>query len=243
MSVEQSRLLTVAEDIEYFDRWWKSESVDTTAIRHGSGILRRLLVEDVVGTRWRALGFKKQPTIQGPDLLGFFRKENIDVGLTVGAISAGVRHEGIDYAFLSARSVDNPSTGALASADVGFGVCIGSVLRDARNPKPSADLDPLVERTWYLQEYLGAPGMVRRGTIFSRREVIKHVANEMGGVHVEKSSSQQRDLQIEAEGKLFIQGLIREVRGQYIEILAIGQAVARSAELQSLALEIRRRNK
>ena len=44
MSVQQSRLLTVAEDIEYFSQWWKSESVDTTAIRHGSGILRRLLV-------------------------------------------------------------------------------------------------------------------------------------------------------------------------------------------------------
>ena len=152
MSVEQSRLLTVAEDIEYFSQWWKSESVDTTAIRHGSGILRRLLVEDAAGTGWRALGFKKEPTIQGPDLLAFFRKEKFDVGLTAGAISAGVRHEGIDTAFLSARSVDNPTTGVLASADVGFAVCVGSAMRDARNPAPSADLDPLIERTWYLHE-------------------------------------------------------------------------------------------
>ena len=62
----------------------------------------------------------------------------------------------------------------------------------------------------------------------------------MGGVHVSKSSSQHRDLQIEAENKLFIKGLIREIRGQYIEILAIGQAVARSADLQLLATEIRK---
>ena len=241
MSVEQSRLLTVAEDIEYFSQWWKSESVDTTAIRHGSGILRRLLVEDAAGTGWRALGFKKEPTIQGPDLLAFFRKEKFDVGPTAGAISAGVRHEGIDTAFLSARSVDNPTTGVLASADVGFAVCVGSAMRDARNPAPSADLDPLIERTWYLHECLDAPGMIRRGMILNRREVIKHVANEMGGVHVSKSSSQHRDLQIEAENKLFIKGLIREIRGQYIEILAIGQAVAKSPDLQLLATEIRKR--
>jgi hypothetical protein len=242
MTVEQSRRLTVAEDIEYFSQWWKPESVDTTAIRHGSGILRRLLVEDAAGACWRALGFKKEPTIQGPDLLGFFQKEKFDVALTVGAISAGVRHEGIDTAFLSARRVDNPATGVLASADVGFAVSIGSAVRDARNPAPSADLDPFIERTWYLHQYLDAPGMIRRGMVLNRREVIKHVANEMGGVHVSKSSSQQRDLQIEAEDKLFVKGLIREIRGQYIEILAIGQAAARSADLQRLAHEIRTRS-
>jgi hypothetical protein len=199
------------------------------------------LVEDAAGASWRALGFKKEPTIQGPDLLGFFQKEKFDVALTVGAISAGVRHEGIDTAFLSARSVDNPTTGVPASADVGFAVCVGSAMRDARNPASSSDLDPLIERTWYLHQCLDAPGMIRRGMVINRREVIKHVANEMGGVHVSKSSSQQRDLQIEAENKLFIKGLIREIRGQYIEILAIGQAVARSADLQLIAIEIRKR--
>jgi hypothetical protein len=242
MSVEQARLLAVAEDIEYFSQWWKAESVDNTAIRHGSSILRRLLVEDAAGSSWRTLGFKKEPTIQGPDLLAFFQKEQFDIGLTVGAVAAGVRHEGIDTSFLSARRVDNPTTGVLASADVGFAVSVGSAVRDSRNPTPSADLDPLIERTWYLHEYLDAPGMIRRGTILSRREVIKHVANEMGGVHVSKSSSQHRDLQIEAETKLCIKGLIREIKGQYIEVLSIGQAVARSADLQRLAREIRERS-
>lgn len=242
MSIEQARLLTIAEDIEYFGQWHKAASVDSTAIRHGSSILRRLLVEDAAGTSWRALGFKKEPTIQGPDLLAFFKKEKFDVGLTVGAVAAGVRHEGIDTAFLSARRVDNPTTGVLASADVGFAVCVGSAMRDARNAMPSADLDPLIERTWYLHEYLDAPGMIRRGTILSRREVIKHVANEMGGVHVSKSSSQHHDLQVEAETKLFIKGLIQEIRGQHIEILAIGQAVGRSADFQRIAQEIRERS-
>lgn len=241
MCVEQARLLTVAEDIEYFGQWWRSQSVDNMTIRHGSSILRRLLVEDAAGRSWRTLGFKKEPTIQGPDLLAFFLKEKFDISLIVGAVAAGVRHDGIDTAFLSARRVDNPKTGAVASADVGFAVSMGFAVRDARSPTPSADLDQLIGRTWHLHGYLDAPGMVRRGTILNRREVIKHVANEMGGVHVSKSSSQHRDLQVEAENKLFIKGLTREVRGQYIEILAIGQSVARSADFQSLAHEIRKR--
>jgi hypothetical protein len=242
MSVDQSRLLTVAEDIEYFDQWWKADCVDSKTIRHGSSILRRLLVEDVAGSSWRAAGFKKEPTIQGPDLLAFFHKEKFDVGLTVSALAAGVRHEGTDVAFLSARRVDNPNTGILASADAGFAVQIGCVARDARKAPSSADLTPLIDRTWHLHEYLNAPGMIRRGTIFNRREVINHVANEMGGVHLSKSSSQHRDLQVDAENKLFIEGLNQEIRGQYIEILAIGQSVARSSDLQHLAREIRVRS-
>jgi hypothetical protein len=39
----------------------------------------------------------------------------------------------------------------------------------------------------------------------SRREVIKHMANEMGGVHLERNTSPQRDLLVEAERKLFIE--------------------------------------
>jgi hypothetical protein len=191
MSVEETRLLTVAEEIEDFGQWWKAESVDATTIRHGSGVLRRLLVEDGAGSSWRALGFKKEPKIQGPDLLAFFQKERFDVRLTVGAVAVGVRHEGIDTAFLSARRVDHPTTGVSASADVGFAVSVGSAMRDARNPTPSADLDPLIDRTGYLHEYLDARGMFRRGTILRRREVIKHVANEMGGVQVSKSGPQQ----------------------------------------------------
>ena len=63
----------------------------------------------------------------------------------------------------------------------------------------------------------------------------------MGGVHVSKSNSPNRELLIEAEDKVCITGLIQEVRGRYIEILAIGQAVAKSADLRTLAAEIRKR--
>jgi hypothetical protein len=80
-----------------------------------------------------------------------------------------------------------------------------------------------------------------REKILSRREVIKHMANEMGGVHVAKSGSEVRDLLLEAEDKLIIQMKSGEIRGQYIEVLAIGQAVGRSLDLRNLAAKIRER--
>jgi hypothetical protein len=80
----------------------------------------------------------------------------------------------------------------------------------------------------------------RRGEILSRREVIKHMANEMGGVHLEKNtSSAVRDLLLEAENKLFIKAKDRTIRSFYIEVLAIGQAVGHSDDLQKLASTIR----
>jgi hypothetical protein len=41
----------------------------------------------------------------------------------------------------------------------------------------------------FLHEYLDAPGLIRKGERLSRREAIKHMANEMGGVHIAKSNS------------------------------------------------------
>ena len=234
--------MAVAEDIEYFRSRWELSPVvaDNAIIRHDSAALRRLLVEDVAGTAWRQSGFEKSPTLQGPDLLSFLRNHGIDVPLVVGAVAAGVRFAGIDWAFINAHRVDNPATGVPATAEEGFAISSGSVLRDARNPT-SSELDTVVNRTWRLHEYLAAPGIIRLGQKVSRREVIKHMANDMGGVHVGKNTaSDVRELLQGAEKSLFIetkQG--SSLRTYFIEVLAIGQAIGRSADFQKLAATIR----
>src|SRR5438270_12202770 len=105
--LNQARLTAVAEDIEYFRRWWEHSPVvaDNATIRHGSAAMRRLLVEDVAGTAWRQLGFEKSPTLQGPDLLGFFKKIGVNTSLVAAAVAAGVRFAGIDWAFINAHRV------------------------------------------------------------------------------------------------------------------------------------------
>jgi hypothetical protein len=76
--------------------------------------------------------------------------------------------------------------------------------------------------------------------VLNRREVIKHMANEMGGVHTEKNKSSFRDLLLDAERKLFIETKAGwTLRSLYIETLAIGQAVGRSEDFQTLAAYLR----
>ena len=58
------------------------------------------------------------------------------------------------------------------------------------------------------------------------------MANDMGGVNLEKSNSAVREFLIEAEHNVFIQTKKRTLRGLYIEIFGIGQAVGRSAHMQ-----------
>src|ERR1700747_2427908 len=142
-----ARLTAVAEDIEYFRSWWERSpaAADNATIRHGSAALRRLLVEDVAGAAWRQLGFEKSPTLQGPDLLGFFKKIGVDTSLVAAAVAAGVRFAGVDCDFINAHRVDNPSTGVPANAEEGFAVSSGSVARDATKERTSSDLDPVTD--------------------------------------------------------------------------------------------------
>ena len=234
-----SRLLAIAEDIDHFKRWWQHpENIDTTAIRHGSATLRRLLVEDVAGTAWRQLGQLRTPKLQAPDLLAFYEKFHVDINLVAVAAAAGVRYGGLDTAFLGGRRVDNPTTGVPATADEGFAVAVSTVARRAATVQPS-ELDALIERVWFLPDYLAAPGLIRRGQVLTRREVIKHMANEMGGVHIAKSTSAVRELLVEAEQKLIIQTKLGEIRGHYIEVFAIGQAVGRATDFDLLSKLIR----
>lgn len=234
----KNQLRAVAEDIEYFQDWWQhGERLNHAEIRRGSAALRRLLVEDAAGLAWRQVGFLKSPTLQGPDLLAFFGDVGIEADLVITAAAAGVRFSGMDTAFLSARRADNPITGISARAKEGFAVSVSNVMRNADNPQPS-NLDIFIDRAWHLHEYLNAPGIIRKGEMVNRREVLKHMANEMGGVHVAENASDLRDILNDAESKMFIDFKQGSLQTHYIEVLAIGQAIGRSEDFQKLVLAI-----
>jgi hypothetical protein len=253
--LSHSALTAIAEDIEFFKKWWEhDETVDTTVIRHGSAALRRLLVEDMAGRAWRQLLFTKRPRIEGPDLLAFYAAKCPDLRAVVMAAAGGCRFAGTEFAFFGSYRVDNPRTGVPAMAEEGFAVVTTTTARIAGGSTPS-ELDPLIHRMWYLDEYLNAPGLIRFGEKLSRREVIKHIANALGGVHLQKNtSSSLRALLVDAEDKLHFTGTTSEpygryavvkqrgeLRSYYIETLAIGQAVGRSEDFQKLWFAIRSR--
>ena len=88
MTIRKERLLATAEDIEYFKKWWENdESVDNTMLRHGSSVLRRLLVENAVGRSWRALGLRKEPTMTGPDPISDFQAKMISIKQNIATVS------------------------------------------------------------------------------------------------------------------------------------------------------------
>jgi hypothetical protein len=235
-----NQLLSVAEDIEYFKKWSDcSIELDNATIRQGSAALRRLLLEDAAGKAWRQTGFPKSPNLEGPDLLALLTQRNLDTRLVVSGVAAGTRYNGIDTAFLITRRADNPTTGVPATAEEGFAVASSVAMRNAVGATPS-DLDKLIHRPWdSLQSYLAAPGLIRMGETLSRREVIKHMANELGGVHIEPNTSKFRDLLSDAESKMSITTKNGTLRTFYIEVLAIGQAVGRSDDFARLAAAIR----
>ena len=138
-----------------------------------------------------------------------------------------------------AYRTDNPTTGVPAAADEGFAVATSMAARNAIGATPS-DLDKLICPSWdSLQSCLAAPGLIRKGETLSRREVVKHMANELGGVHIDPNKSEFRDLLTDAESELFIETKTGTLRTFYIEVLAIGQAVGRSDDSARLAAAIR----
>lgn len=56
----------VADDLQYLASW--GPSISDGEIRRGSAVLRRLLVEDVYGSAWRAIGNHGQPKLLAVDL-------------------------------------------------------------------------------------------------------------------------------------------------------------------------------
>ncbi len=148
---------------------------------------------------------------------------------------------GLDVSMIGAFSIFNPATGKGPDDESGFAVLVSSIARDASGLTTPSALDGLVERSWRLNDYLDAPGAVRRGTLVSRREIIQFFSNFAGGVHLDRISKLRRDKTPRYE---FISELERRVRadikdGLYFELLSIGQAIGRSPDLQELVAKIR----
>jgi hypothetical protein len=143
--------------------------------------------------------------------------------------------------FIGAFRVDNPTTGVRADAAEGFAVRVTSIVRIATdNPTPGA-LDVLIEREWYVSDYLESAGAVRKGQVITRKEIIEFFRNYVGGVHHDLLAGREHAKKNRYELVADLEGHVRaDVRdGLYFELLSIGQAVARSADVRALAEKIR----
>ena len=235
---------SVLEDIDWLHtEWWLGEPDELTDghLRRGSAALHLLLVEGAIQKAWLHYGFARQPVIQGPDIAGLAAREGLKLELAASLIAGGGRVSGLILALVGGFRVDNPSTGVPAEAESGFAVCVGSIVRDATKPSGPSPLDSLVERPWFLSDYLEAPGAVRRSHLIKRREVIQYFRNYRGGAHHDllggAKHGKQNRYQLIAELERKVHADVRD--GLHFELLSIGQAVARSSDIVSLAEKIR----
>lgn len=153
-------LRVVAEDLEYLAEW--GPDITDREIRHGSAVLRRLLVEDVYGAAWRAVGWQKQPKLIAVSIDEIASPDNLSK--IVYAIAAGANFRGIQMACMMMNKGASPIEEEF-----------GPPLRENGYPG---------DREFSLSGYLSSLSGVVDGKTFNRCEVIKYIANVKGGVHL-----------------------------------------------------------
>lgn len=241
---------TVAEDIEWFAKHWcrLHEAPTDTEIRHGIAALRRLLLEDALGSAWRHVGFTKQPTIRAPDLDALLDHKGIAAQHVVSLIVGGATVNGLQHALIGVRRIDHPKTGVPADAESGFAVEVFNISRDARSPSTDVGMSDLTDQEQTLSTFLKKPGAVRTGALITRRQIITYFASQVGGVHIDGIGQRRRRSNAAPDpAHVLLQDLQNKVQvdvmeGLYFAVLSMGQAIGRSDDLQKLARAIRDRS-
>jgi hypothetical protein len=210
--MDDESLVAVAEDLEYLSQW--GPDITDPEIRWGSAVLRRLLVEDAYGQAWRAMGRSKQPNLIAVDLEAVIGTQAADVHL---AMAGG--------AFLRGAKV----------------ACVTTSHRQLLTaPSPPLRQDGYPgERLYSLSEFVGSLSGVADGRDFSRREVIKYIANIKGGVHLSQLQRESERKLVAKMEKIDKKLTLLNSDSLLVELVAIGQAVGGSDDAKALSADIR----
>ena len=136
-----------------------------TEIRVASSILRRLLHEGMYFGAWRIAELEEEPRISAVDLQGVvsgIELRYIHYAYAGGAKTEGAHHKG--YVLLVIPRAEAEAEGQ----DV--------VLRRVQQR-----IKPGVTRTFLLQEFCVSPAVISGGASVSRVDVVRYVANKLGG--------------------------------------------------------------
>lgn len=214
--MDNSEIKTVIEDLEYLSSTWKNATSEAE-IRRGSTILRRLLVEDVLGWLWRDAGFMKQPKVIGVDLE--MNIEGIPASNIVICLAGGYKVGKIQ---MSGITVLNNS----------------EVVPPKELPMLRSDGYP-GERLFLLSEYLDSTAAVANGAKASRRDIIKYYANIKGGVHLGRKTKNSEKKLIARMSNIENKVNIHNKDSLMYELQAIGNAVAESEDVHKLIVKFK----
>ncbi|MBK8904256.1 MAG: hypothetical protein IPM53_23960 [Anaerolineaceae bacterium] len=204
----------VAEDLRYLQEEW-GQTISNHALRRGSTVLRSLLVQKQLHQAWNLAGFDGRLQITTSSLketLSIIPKEKI-----IFAASGGALYK--DVAVRGALVIDKSN---LSEAELN-----------------AINLAGFPEEILSLHEFVEATCVVAEGQPISRRTLINYVANALGGAHYDTKRDRKKtgkDFSVldraaqnfEFEDKNLV----------YFELLAIGQAIANSRDVEMLRQKV-----
>ena len=204
---------SVIEDLNWIRADWGHE-VDDATLRRGSAVLRRLLIEGDLRRAWRAAGRSREPLIE----------------------SATLDH------VLGSKPLEDISFASAGGGHFGMGTSRGLTMLNyaASDEEVEAWLESMSKApekmTMGLSRFVKGVCMVVAGTPITRHQLIKYVANKLGGAHFDSSSNRRKNQKEFRElSRLLGHIRISEKEAVYFELLSIGQALVTSESIQSFA--------
>jgi len=196
----------VLDDLVVLRETW-NDDITTPRLRTDSGILRKLLVNGVLGQAWRASNHRGEPRILAPDLKGYLG--DFDRSKIIFAQAGGATYHGIELTLQMAVN-GRVSPGEEFSK---------------QNDSPY--------RSQSLSRFTDGPTIIAGGVTVKRRVLIQYVANKLGGVHYDETRKADEGV-FKALDDL-PQRIVLNVAGgfdiRYYEMLAIGQLLVLSPDI------------
>nr|BAJ06942.1 putative uncharacterized protein [uncultured bacterium] len=197
---------TVVEDLEYLRTW--AGGVDEPTVRRGSGVIRRLVVNDDIMKCAKILGISPKMTIFAPSIEQFLvLPESHKI---VSILAGGAKYNGIEIA------------------------C--SMINEGKEPVTIPGVNPCSVPVTF-QDFRNATSLYLFGYRYSRDDIIKYVANKLGGVHFDKLRTKDKDKWDNLDKRkdfIIIKGVTEGMNAVYFEMMSIGQLIAKTESINSI---------
>ncbi|MCH7639719.1 MAG: hypothetical protein IH855_09690 [Bacteroidetes bacterium] len=220
---EVPEFLRIVYDDLAFLRSLDFSAPSRTEVRFSSSVLRRLLHEHMLDAAWTFSNMEGEPRVEAVDLdalLGDVPRRYVHYAYAGGAHTQGAQHAGHVLLVVPRDEVTDGDYAAVTKA-------------------VSEKLRPGVRREFTLREFCTSPSVVSGSAAVSRVDVVRYVANKLGGVHWDNrrqawTSHQGSRHRLLDEQHIVVRGL----PGALFEIVSIAEAVVAAPDTGRLMEKI-----
>jgi hypothetical protein len=239
----------VAEDLTYLMDEWVPRLDAAELRRSTSTLLRRLLADGQYARAWRTLDLPGQPYVSSPDLdemLGSIDRTLIQIAFAPPSqtVRDALANAGGQLMLNVVREVPVGSIAVVLPGYVqGVGILLAVIPEDrlggldqhaATQQHISSQLGRRVTRARTLGTLLSSPAALVADHIVTREDVIKYVANKLGGAHFDPrragASGERLALLDQVPARLNIGEAVTGFTAIYAEVLSIAESLAESGD-------------